>query len=354
MKTIIIEPILYKDKNRLLLKFPYDEQLIEIVKGIGGRLWSNTHRCWHVANTGKVKHELLQAFSGIAQLKHNGETIELPSVEIPQGYFDKLEIRRYSQSTRDTYISLFKEFLNYFRDRDPEGIEEAEVKQYLLYLIKEKNISDSLQNQIINAIKFYYEKVLGNEKTIYYLERPRKSRLLPTVLSKSEVRSIIDHTNNLKHRTMLMLIYSAGLRRSELLNMKVKDIDFDRNLVTIKNAKGNKDRISLLSKQLVPYLKRYVDTYTPKTYLFEGQDGSRYSGSSVLQLFRRACEKANITKKATPHTLRHSFATHLLEQGTDLRYIQTLLGHQSSRTTEIYTHVSSQIITSINNPLDVE
>ena len=350
MKTILISRKRLNDSNRLLLKFHYDEDLIRIVRTINGRVWSSSLKCWHLPDTTLSENQIISSFSSKAML----EWMDQPPITVPQEYIDKLIIRRYSESTKQTYVSMFREFMAYFRDRDLDDIVELEVKQYLLHLINNKGVSDSYQNQMINAIKFYYEKVKGNEKTVYYLERPRKSKLLPVVLSKKEVKSIIENTNNLKHRCMLMLIYSAGLRRSELLNMKVDDIDFDRSLVAIRCAKGKKDRISLLSKKLVPVLELYIVTYHPKVFLFEGSKGVQYSGSSIRQLFKRACKKAGITKHATPHTLRHSFATHLLEQGTDLRYIQELLGHQSSKTTEIYTHVSRQIITSINSPLDYE
>lgn len=219
---------------------------------------------------------------------------------------------------------MFTRFAEHFFDRDLESLTEVQIKDYLLAMINERKISSSLQNQMINAIKFYYEKVLGNERTTYFLDRPKKERRLPTVLSQEEVKSIFDHTKNLKHKCMLMLTYSSGLRRSELLNMRVEDIDLSRNLVTIRKAKGKKDRNSLLAKQIIPHLKKYLSVYKPRNYLFEGINGEQYSAASIGQVFTNVYQKTGLKKRATLHTLRHSFATHLLEQGTDIRFIQEL------------------------------
>ncbi|MDQ2180825.1 site-specific tyrosine recombinase/integron integrase [Marinifilum sp. D714] len=272
---------------------------------------------------------------------------------LPKGYMEKLEQKRYSSQTIKIYTSYFKDFQNHFDSKDLKQINPEMINEYLLKLIKEKNISGSQQNQRINAIKFYYEKVLGNDREYYKIDRANKPKKLPTVLSKLEVKTIINCCTNKKHKCILSLIYSAGLRRSELINLKLTDIDSTRGLIIIKSAKGNKDRVSLLSPRLINELREYYKQYKPKVYLFEGQDiGTKYSTTSVANVLKQACSKAKIKKRVSPHTLRHSFATHLLEQGTDLRYIQNLLGHSSSKTTEIYTHVSTQNIGKIKNPLD--
>ncbi len=219
-------------------------------------------------------------------------------------------------------------------------------------MIESKNISISQQNQRINAIKFYHEKVLGRDKQYYELYRLRKEHKLPEVLSKSEVKRIFNVTENLKHKCILMLIYLAVLRRSELLNLKLTDIDSKRMVININGAKGKKDRISLLSDNLLQLLRKYYKEYRPQKYLFEGQNGGKYSESSVRNILKKSGQKAGIKKVVTPHMLRHSFATHLLEQGTDLRYIKELLGHESSKTTKIYTHVFKNAIDKITNPID--
>jgi site-specific recombinase XerD len=203
-----------------------------------------------------------------------------------------------------------------------------------------------------NTIKFYYERVLGRKKAYYHLTRPKKEKKLPSVLSPTEVQRILENVPNLKHRCILMTLYSGGLRRSELINLKVTDIDSERMLIHIGNSKGNKDRYTLLSNTLLTMLRHYYISFKPVTWLFEGPKGRQYSATSIENIFKRALKKSGINKHATPHTLRHSFATNLLEQGVNLRYIQELLGHASSKTTEIYTRVSTRNLSQIINPLD--
>lgn len=276
--------------------------------------------------------------------------------EAIEKYTNLLVQKRYSKNTIKTYFNYFKDFFNYFKAQNKlekiQDITTNQINTYILELINTKNISISQQNQRINAIKFYYEKVLGREKQYYDLHRPKKEYKLPKVLSKNEVKSILNSCDNLKHKSILMLIYSAGLRRSELLNLSISDIDSERMVINIKAAKGMKDRISLLSENLLKLLRDYYKEYKPEKYLFEGQNGGKYSPTSIANVLKKAASRAGIRKTVTPHMLRHSFATHLLEQGTDLRYIQELLGHNSSKTTEIYTHVSKKAIDKIRNPVD--
>jgi len=195
--------------------------------------------------------------------------------------------------------------------------------------------------------------VLKREKLPYvYIDRPFKEKILPTVLSEEEVKQIINCVSNLKHKAILLTIYSAGLRISEAVNLKIADIDSKRKVIIIKDAKGKKDRNSLLSEKLLVVLREYFKQYKPKIWLFEGQFGGRYSDRSIQNVFRKACIDAKIMKKVSVHSLRHSFATHLLERGTDLRYIQELLGHSSSKTTEIYTHITRKGMEQVKSPLD--
>jgi len=222
-----------------------------------------------------------------------------------------------------------------------------------LHLIRNEKISYSQQNQRINAIKFYYEHVLGFRKENYLIDRPRKEFHLPKVISEKEIMAILKALSNLKHKTILATIYSAGLRRSELINLRKQDLLLDKNLLFIKGGKGNKDRVTILSKQLKGVLMKYIEEEKPNYWLFEGVNRKQYSATSIRNILNFAVRKANINKKVTPHMLRHSFATHLLEQGTDLRFIQELLGHSSSKTTEIYTHVSNRSLAKIQSPLDV-
>lgn len=272
--------------------------------------------------------------------------------DVLKQYKDLLIQKRYSPNTERIYCHYFRDFVNYFDGVNIDHLTKEQINSYILRLIRKQQISTSQQHQRINAIKFYYEKILGGEKQYYELHRPQKEHKLPKVLSKNEVRRIIEAAENLKHKCILMLLYSAGLRRSELINLKISDVDSERMVIHVTGAKGKKDRITLLSENLLELLRHYYKEYRPKYYLFEGQAGGKYSPTSVANILRSAAQKAGIRKQVTPHMLRHSFATHLLEQGTDLRYIQELLGHNSSKTTEIYTHISRQAIDKIKNPMD--
>jgi integrase/recombinase XerD len=222
----------------------------------------------------------------------------------------------------------------------------------MLYLVNDRKASLSSQNQAINAIKFYLEKVMRQPRTCYYIDRPREEDKLPVVMSEQEIRLLFHHTINLKHKCLLYILYSAGLRISEVLHLKPTDIDADRSLIYIRGAKHNKDRITLLSKVAYQVTRQYLDVYKPQMWLFEGTGNRPYSQRSVNAIIKRNAAKAGITKNVSAHTLRHSFATHLLEQGTDLRYIQNLLGHESSRTTERYTHITNKGLNRITSPLD--
>ena len=264
----------------------------------------------------------------------------------------KLKLMRYSDSTCRTYRYMFREFLKYTYPKKLHQITETDILLFQRQLVVEKKCSRAYQNQSINAIKFYLEQVLGWDRQLYALQRPKKRQQLPLVLSEEEVRRLFECTPNLKHRTILMTIYSAGLRVSEALNLRVGDIDSDRMQIRISRGKGDKDRDTILSAKLLGVLRQYYLEYAPKHYLFESYDGSQYSSSSVRKFLRRSVKRAGIDKPVKVHTLRHSFATHLLENGTNLRYIQDLLGHSSAKTTEIYTHVSSKKLSDVVSPLD--
>ncbi|RZL34818.1 MAG: integrase, partial [Pedobacter sp.] len=225
--------------------------------------------------------------------------------------------------------------------------------QYHNEFILRNKLSGSYQNQIINAIKLYFRIIEDSKILIEKIYRPKRSHLLPNVLSKAEVKQILEAHINKKHKTMLSLIYSCGLRRSELLNLKLGDIDSEKNIVIIRQSKNKKDRIVPLSNKILIMLREYYICYKPKIWLFEGQSvGEMYSEKSLQSILKQALAKSNINKPVTLHWLRHSYATHLLENGTDLRYIQELLGHSSSKTTEIYTHVSTKSLQQIKSPFD--
>lgn len=241
--------------------------------------------------------------------------------------------------------------MNYFPGKPLSDINELDIKEYMHHIVKQDK-SASYQNQAINAIKFYFEQVLDMPQRFYEIDRPRKEQKLPGVLSEAEIIKLISVTENLKHKAILTTIYSCGLRLSELLALKITDIQSDRNLLLVRNAKGKKDRNTVLGEKTINLLRKYYIQYRPQVYLFEGQKGGTYSAKSVQNIVKHALAHAKIDKPASTHTLRHSFATHLLENGTDLRYIQTVLGHSSPKTTEIYAHVSTKSLAGVVSPLE--
>ncbi|WP_445456453.1 tyrosine-type recombinase/integrase [Flavobacterium sp. HNIBRBA15423] len=250
-------------------------------------------------------------------------------------------------------MSNIKSFLAFFNHKSVFEITNDDVIVYTIEYILKNRLSSSYQNQIVNAIKLYFKTIHNEILVIDKIHRPQQEKVLPTVLSKEEVKQILSAHTNLKHKVMLSMIYSCGLRRSELLNLRPNDIDSKRNIVIIRQSKGKKDRITPLSPKILEMLRNYYIEYKPKTWLFEGQSkGEQYSEQSLQNILKQALQKTKITKPVTLHWLRHSYATHLLESGTDLRYIQELLGHNSSKTTEIYTHVSTKSIQQIKSPFD--
>ena len=352
-------------KGRLRLRFMFDKPLTELLKTLPFALYNKHQRCWDIADSDKTRSRLKQfcqmhnweiTFSSQVvktRIKPRLQPYQVPNYRpCPEIYRDRMIYGRYSGKSIDNYCSLFEEFINYYSTKNPADITEEEITAYMLYLVKERGISESYQNMAINAIKFYYEKVLGGKRKVYQLERPNREKKLPEVLSEKEVQAVFKATPNLKHRTMLMLCYSAGLRVGELLNLTPKDIDSGSMQVWIRGGKGKKDRFSLLSENVLIFLRKYYIEYRPSAYLFEGQFGGKYSARSIQLVLARSCERAEIKKHATMHTLRHSFGTHLLEHGTNLRYIQALLGHASSTTTEIYTHITTKGMEKIKSPLD--
>ncbi|WP_299210626.1 site-specific tyrosine recombinase/integron integrase [uncultured Dokdonia sp.] len=354
------------------IKFYPDKVIQALIKELANPKWSNEFGVVYVTNTKENLAHIFEKFRGVAwvngnsffkeKVRRDNQPVDINWYRnrakttsykyVPEEYLIKLELKRYALNTCKAYISLFEKFINQYPDKNIVELSEQEIRTYLQLLIQQ-NKSNSYINQTINSIKFYYEVVMGMPNRFYSIERPRKQHKLPQVLSKEEILAMISNTNNIKHRCIVGLLYSAGLRRSELLDLKIEDIDSKRMLIHIKNAKNNKDRYSLLSETILKELRIYYNDWKPKEYLFEGLKGNKYSGSSVKEIVVRAAEKSKINKRVSPHMLRHSFATHLLENGTDLRYIQTLLGHSSSKTTEIYTQVAVNNFKSIKNPLDL-
>lgn len=372
-QQITLKHLLIDNKKCIGLQFYSNKVINALIKELNGITWDDEFNMYYMPNNKVNLDAIYNLFRGIAWInskyffqesrsKQLSETFDVSWYRkrirdnhfklCPESYLQKLELKKYSNSTVKSYVSCFEEYINYYHDKDIDNLNENDIRLYLQWLVQNSR-SNSYINQAVNSIKFYYEIVLGMPNRFYNIERPRKDKKLPIVLSKDNVKKIIEHTNNIKHRCIVSLLYSAGLRRSELLNLKLSDIDSSRMLVFIKDAKGNKDRYTLLSTNILNDLRLYYKEWKPTTYLFEGQKNEQYSAASVGKIVTEAAIKAGIKKRVSPHTLRHSFATHLLESGTDLRYIQLLLGHSSTKTTEIYTHVAKSSFDSIINPLDL-
>lgn len=273
--------------------------------------------------------------------------------ELPAGFLEKLKQMRYSEHTIRVYTTYIGDFQLHFAGQNLKRISSEEINAYLLYLIDEKNISSCQQNQRINAIKFYYEKVLGNERHCYKVNRAKREKALPDVLSKEEVKAFLAVAKgDLRFYCMYSLLYSAGLRISELLNLKPNDINISRSLVHVRQGKGKKDRYTLLSKPLINKLEEYRKAYQPEMWLFEREVRVQFSESIVSKKLKEIAHEAGITKRVYPHLFRHSFATHLIEQGTDLKIIKELLGHNNIKTTEMYVHIADTYKSKIKSPLD--
>jgi integrase/recombinase XerD len=330
--------------SRIAIVFEKKPELVQRIKKVAGSRWSQTLQVWHVPDTVenrirfRIESAPMPSFEGIEQIKK---------------FKQWLQSKRYSDNTIKTYVDALKSFLTFFNTKSVFEITNEDVILYNNDYILKNKLSSSYQNQIVNAIKLYFKTIQNIKIEVDKIHRPKREKTLPNVLSKEEVKTILEASNNSKHKTMLSLIYSCGLRRSELLNLKPTDIDSKRNIVIIRQGKGKKDRITPLSAKILEMLRGYYKEYKPKLWLFEGQnEGVKYSERSLEEVLKKSIRLANINKPVTLHWLRHSYATHLLESGTDLRYIQELLGHNSSRTTEIYTHVSTKSLQQIKSPFD--
>lgn len=366
MNTLEIKPIVYKNNNRLGLFFPYNNELLKLVKTFTDAHWSNSNKCWHVANNSSNLKELYKVFKDVALI--NTDAIFTPTLvtetekigdltilhlkKITQ-FKEWLSSRRYSANTIKTYTEALRTFLRFFHHKPLEQITNEDLIHFNNAYVLKKGYSASFQNQVVNAIKLFFKKIGNTQLDLDLIHRPKRPKLLPNVLSKEEVKAILDAPTNLKHKAMLSLIYACGLRRSELLNLKLEHINSKRKILIIKQAKGRKDRIAPISDKIIALLRDYYKEYKPITWLFEGQfENTQYSAKSLESVLKQALNKTKVNKPVTLHWLRHSYATHLLESGTDLRYIQELLGHSSSKTTEIYTHVSTNNLQNIKSPFD--
>lgn len=329
------------DKKLAVFLVPYREKyLLKLLQTTKGSIFISFHQ--HVKINSLYLYTLIWSQSYDTQ------------ITVPDAYLIHLKANNYSLNTiQNYYVSLFNfQYYCYCLKKEINKLSAEEVNALVVRLGMQNNLSTSSSHGLINAVIYYYKHVLGLASYKNQIIRPQKERVLPKVMDASVIASIIRSCENVKHRTMLSLIYGCGLRAGELINLKLEDIDSKRMLVSICKAKGNKDRVVMLSVKLLAQLQLYYAAYKPINYLFEGQYGDQYSVSSLRQVLGNACRKAGLKQKPTLHWLRHSFATHLLEAGTDIRYIQQLLGHSSTKTTETYTYVSTKQISLIKSPLD--
>lgn len=263
-----------------------------------------------------------------------------------------LEVKRFSSNSMNTYVNAFRQFLLHFHDDDIDKLSEKQIEQYINIQVIQKKISASYQKQLVASIKFWFIHILGRKIQLDYLYPDRSEFKIPNIFSQQDIKKILSTCENIKHKSILATIYACGLRLSELTNLMIRDIDSSAMTVTVRHGKGNRDRVIVLSEKLLILLRFYFKSYKPKSYLFEGQGGGKYSERSVQLILKQTLLKANINKPGSVHTLRHSYATHLIEQGTDIRFVQELLGHKNIKTTLIYTHLTDGAKRKIKSPLD--
>jgi site-specific recombinase XerD len=326
--------------------FPLDR---DVLKGLGERVKGLVELDLSLLKIQLGLRRLGMPLQAVVSVPHQMSAVNLLALN---RFVKTLALKAYSPATMHHYRQEFQKLLMLLGELDVSSLTTEQVKSYLLWLITKKGYGESHANTAVNAIKFYFEKVLLQPRVVYDLPRPKKPLVLPKVMGKESITRIIQAMDNLKHQSMLMLAYAAGLRVSEIVALKLVDIDSDRMCINIRRAKGKKDRVVALSPILLDHLRDYFRAYRPKEWLFEGQGGGQYSARSVQQVFKDAKALAGVKTPGGIHTMRHSFATHLLESGTDIRFIKDLLGHNSLSTTLRYTHVSLKQITLIKSPLD--
>ncbi|MEG2079631.1 tyrosine-type recombinase/integrase [Chryseobacterium sp.] len=337
-------------KNIIWVKFPYKKESIALLKKYSKPKWSQSQKSWYVADSKNYRKLLGLEFSVVG--KEAITKIAPENWQQFQQFINQLKLKAYSENTIRTYSVEFAQLLYVLKSHPVESMTEERLKSYFLYCIEKLNISENHLQSRINAIKFYFEQVLHRQKMFIDIPRPKKPILLPKALNTAEISKIIAATENSKHQLILKMCYGMGLRVSEIVNIKIEDIDSKAMRVLIARTKGKKDRYVNLPESIIEELRQYYKCYQPKIYLFEGQFGGKYSVRSAQSVFKIAMNKAGIRKTVGIHSLRHSYATHLLELGTDISLIQKLLGHNDIKTTLIYTNVTDKHTRNVKSPLD--
>ncbi len=355
--------ILYQPQpnaNRIKVYIPYAfTQERKQFKKINSSFYHPQQRLWSVVNTSKNLERIKSLFKDKLQVKTPHKKPKIPVVEhtpkIEKALAENKQtmvLKGFSPSTIRTYQGSLAQFLKYFESKEYKEISKEQIEDFIYHLISKYKISENKQNTMINAIKCYYEHTLGMPREYYQITRPKRSVNLPNVLSVEEVAAIINQPKNIKHKAILHLIYSAGLRVSEVTRLRLTDIRSDQGFILVKDSKGKKDRHTILSPYLLKILRKYYKAHRPAYWLFEGQEGGRYSVRSIQNIYRRAVKETKSNPWSTPHTLRHSFATHLMQKGVNIRYIQSALGHSNIKTTEVYTKVLGINNKTLRSPLD--
>ena len=343
----------HHDKKVIFVSFPYNLQWQqELKEKFPTAKWSMSLKCWYLPDINAIRNEI-----GMQLKTEMGKTVisQIHSVNriALRRMHELLLLKAYSPNTVKTYCTEFSQLLYLLKDTSVDTLDAERLRAYFLYCVTKLKLSETVIHSRINAIKFYFEQVLGRDKFFFgEIPRPKKKSSLPKVISKEDIVKLFSKVTNHKHLLMLKLCYGMGLRVSEIVNLKVADIDSNRMLVLIESAKGKKDRYVTLPSSVLDDLRNYYRIYHPQKYLFEGQYGGQYAIRSVQAVFKIAMTKAKINKRIGIHGLRHSYATHLLEYGTDMVFIQKLLGHKDIRTTEIYAKVSNRQLSKIKSPLD--
>lgn len=338
-------------KNVILIRFDYDKTLVAALrKRFPSATWSRSKRAWYLPDLPSVRKSLNLRQKLSAGKRLTGVT-NYNSIAY-QLMVEQLDLKAYSDNTKRIYLAEFAHLLRLLKHYPVDELSTEKMKDYFLYCVNNEGMGERKINGKINAIKFYFEHVLNRKHMFFDIPRPKKPTTLPKMLSKAEVKKLFSNVTNVKHSIALKLCYGMGLRVSEVVRIKIEDIDSSRMVVLIAGAKGKKDRYVPLPESLLPQLTVYYSLFHPKEYLFEGQYGGPYSKGSVQTIFKRAMRKSRIYKKIGVHGLRHSYATHLLESGADMHFIQELLGHNSIKTTQIYTKVTPRSLANIGSPLD--
>jgi integrase/recombinase XerD len=351
LKTCNFSEIKHRNQNIILCKFPYNPLLLKLFRQeFPSAKWSRTHQAWYVPNTNLYKKRMYLPLPQIGD-QWLPKLYEYNKTEFLK--FRKALIQRaLSPNTIQTYLSEFAQLLILLKSFPVDTLTTERLNSYFYYCIKNLKHSEAQIYSRMNAVKSYFKLVLNQETIFDNIIRPKSPKYLPSVLSKEEIQRLFQSTYNFKHLLILKMAYGMGLRVSELINMKIKDIDLDRRQVHIVSAKGKKDRYVHFPNKLIPLYNDYLKAYQPNVFLFNGQFGAQYSIRSVQVVFKNAMKKVGINKTIGIHGLRHSYATHLLEAGTDMIFIQKLLGHKNIKTTEIYAKVSNKILSNVKSPLD--